>query len=797
MILQVNLSQSCPDILSQAMQCELSEQLNSQLGKASDDGTSAREGGELTATYMGSEGLILTGDSTGLVKSWHTEEGSIKLGTSADFYQADFEVKAISQAGGVLALGGGNGQVTVLLVEEGSESREEKSCQKTRRPIRTIDINQKLSVVVFASFCDAFAWYFLTGVCVSLPGIYRSGEVQTYWTLKTSQEQVFAHMGGKKQLVCWQLPQMSDFVSPAIEVERTLRADIAAFALCNRGFIILGSDQGSLEVFLSKGHSLLVASQVLPIDHKIRQIQKRGSTIYLLSTFEGGTSHKLSTFRLKLDQGGVYELDPSWKRTLSKTYFDIFHMRVEENIRLLMCGEEGPLLTECLATTGWPTNEVAEEMQLDISFEEQVQPDSDKKAEEGDLVEEVFDGEEDDETNILNSDSGESRGGEKDLNPRKGMTFDSRAEARQFIEAYERRSRVSLVVKRSTGDVGILHMQCKHGQKRKSTSKGIRPWQKTEKFDCPFQINCYTAKSGHTRVTSVNLLHSHPTTKAIYVQDSAKVDPEARATIKQLLKANCNPHQIKKALNEEGKVLRIQQIRYAIRQLQGAPMDEERLDEFLKVVEEEGGRVEVKRSPDNKVQAIVIVTGRMKRAFTCSSSSCVQLDSTFGIETSGYKLAAILYHSKATNRGEIAGLCFLADETKETLTFALTSFKEITATSPRVWIIDKDLVEWMVIQEVFLDAIVLLCSFHVLQWMDRIISSAWEDQDDKLALTQAFHDMVYARDEEIFKEKLMVFETLADGVEVRTGGAGTSTDLLEYFNRCWRDNKNMWCHADR
>ena len=36
MILQVNLSQSCPDILSQAMQCELSEQLNSQLGKASD-----------------------------------------------------------------------------------------------------------------------------------------------------------------------------------------------------------------------------------------------------------------------------------------------------------------------------------------------------------------------------------------------------------------------------------------------------------------------------------------------------------------------------------------------------------------------------------------------------------------------------------------------------------------------------------------------------------------------------------------------------------------------------------------
>ena len=55
----------------------------------------------------------------------------------------------------------------------------------------------------------------------------------------------------------------------------------------------------------------------------------------------------------------------------------------------------------------------------------------------------------------------------------------------------------------------------------------------------------------------------------------------------------------------------------------------------------------------------------MKLGYITSGATTIQVDTTFGYEASGHKLNAILYRNPETDRGEIAVLSFLADETEE------------------------------------------------------------------------------------------------------------------------------------
>ena len=66
-----------------------------------------------------------------------------------------------------------------------------------------------------------------------------------------------------------------------------------------------------------------------------------------------------------------------------------------------------------------------------------------------------------------------------------------------------------------------------------------------------------------------------------------------------------------------------------------------------------------------------------------------QLDNTFGIESSDYKLNAILYHNPTISLGEVDQFSFMADKTADSFTHLLETCKAVGGSIPKIILIDK------------------------------------------------------------------------------------------------------------
>ena len=143
----------------------------------------------------------------------------------------------------------------------------------------------------------------------------------------------------------------------------------------------------------------------------------------------------------------------------------------------------------------------------------------------------------------------------------------------------------------------------------------------------------------------------------------------------------------------------------------------------------------------------------------------------------------------------MCAIAWMSDETYETLRFVLDAFKSLSDAEPSYFLIDKDLTEWRVIEDVFPNCLVLLCTFHSLKWLQQIIYTARASSEEHVRLYQAFSSLLYARDEEMFQEKLEAFKEMAEGVEVRA--SGKESDLWLYFTKNWLTYRRQWAHVDR
>jgi hypothetical protein len=280
--------------------------------------------------------------------------------------------------------------------------------------------------------------------------------------------------------------------------------------------------------------------------------------------------------------------------------------------------------------------------------------------------------------------------GEK-LQLEEGLKFVSKEEAIAFVRRFCQERKTDFVIKSNyRGSGGQLIFHCRHGMKRKSQCTGARKNQKTLKKNCPAFLRFYVRVSGETILKGLNVQHkNHAVSEDIYEQDSAKADTKAVEIIRQLIDGNCKISNMKKALKAKGIYLSSNQVRYQVKLILGAPMDEEKLTGFIQMVREEGGDVKIDRFPDNKIRVMSIITRKMRNGYVGANPTVIQIDSTFGFEESGYKLNAVLYRNPATGRGEIVQLSFMADETVHSYNFALSSFEYIQQNNPAVIIIDK------------------------------------------------------------------------------------------------------------
>ena len=107
----------------------------------------------------------------------------------------------------------------------------------------------------------------------------------------------------------------------------------------------------------------------------------------------------------------------------------------------------------------------------------------------------------------------------------------------------------------------------------------------------------------------------------------------------------------------------------------------------------------------------------MKKAFISSDPPVVQIDTSFEFDNAQYKVSAVVYLNPTTNKSEIASLSFISDESADNLRFVFTSFKKMTLHDPSVIIVDKDFNEIKLLKEIFPNAVILLCTFHVIKFL--------------------------------------------------------------------------------
>ena len=124
----------------------------------------------------------------------------------------------------------------------------------------------------------------------------------------------------------------------------------------------------------------------------------------------------------------------------------------------------------------------------------------------------------------------------------------------QFVNDFGKKNKTKFVIRHSSTKPGNkLVYVCKHGMKRRSESTGIRPIQSTVKRNCPAFIRFYHRASGEVILNDFQIDHqNHEISENIYMQDNAKVTPEALKIIMQLLSSNCKVANIKSALLAKG-----------------------------------------------------------------------------------------------------------------------------------------------------------------------------------------------------------------------------------------------------
>ena len=180
------------------------------------------------------------------------------------------------------------------------------------------------------------------------------------------------------------------------------------------------------------------------------------------------------------------------------------------------------------------------------------------------------------------------------------------------------------------------------------------------------------------------------------------------------------------------------------------------MDEFLSGVKETGGEVKKLENPVGTVRVLTITTQAIKNSFQKARPSVIQVDTTHNIDSSGFKLSAVVYYHPITGKGEVAQMAFIEDESKDVYSFLFQQLKTLVIDDPPIIIIDKDFTELKSLETVFPLSVILLCLFHVLKYWKSMVSTASVELSVKDKVLELMRSMLYAQTQnhylELFKE---------------------------------------------
>ena len=111
----------------------------------------------------------------------------------------------------------------------------------------------------------------------------------------------------------------------------------------------------------------------------------------------------------------------------------------------------------------------------------------------------------------------------------------------------------------------------------------------------------------------------------------------------------------------------------------------------------------------------------------------------------------------------------------------------------------QDFTELGVLQKLFPNSVILLCTFHVLKYIKGMIATALVPQERKSSINTAFRALVFAKDEADFNTKLITWTKEVEGVEVRTSTKQEANyvPLTTYYEKNWGSVREMWARFER
>ena len=356
--------------------------------------------------------------------------------------------------------------------------------------------------------------------------------------------------------------------------------------------------------------------------------------------------------------------------------------------------------------------------------------------------------------------------------------------------------------------------ECAHGRIRQSHAKeDKRPVQHSKKKGCKVFIRFYCSKSDENRnvctITAAHTEHNHIMTRDMFLQESNKIEEEEELeSIREYIDLNVKASQIRQHVRDKFSKpgISVSHVRYMMKKLQGPDTIKEDLASFLESIETDGGNIEVMLDSNGKVRVLTVQTVEMKRAVLGVNPDMFLFDTTFGYCQEGYKLAAFCYSNSVSDRGELAFLVFLSDETADSMEFAFKSFKKSLLKCPKYVMVDKDFTELSTIAKVLPTALALICQFHVLKYLRTLISTARAydrdvkiDEEKKRMIMNIIRDMLYALTEDVVKSKLDEFHREVAGLEVRVGFGKVAyyTNLSDYFEKNWVSCSEKWLTYER
>ncbi|KAE9214870.1 hypothetical protein PF004_g14924 [Phytophthora fragariae] len=225
-----------------------------------------------------------------------------------------------------------------------------------------------------------------------------------------------------------------------------------------------------------------------------------------------------------------------------------------------------------------------------------------------------------------------------------------------------------------------------------------------------------------------NHTHSHPTSPteaASYMTtETLPLDDEDREDVKTLADARVSSSHIANFLNDRiGCKVTPQQTRNLIRSITGHDSGEGHMKDMLHALRQlDGSDVLVLQDQVDITCGVVMQTKVQKMMFE-QWGETLAMDFTHGTNNLGYHLGSLVVTTSTGGGFPVVDFICL-NEQAVTIATVLDYFKK---KNPR-WrdiqtvVIDKDFVEWRVLEECFPDATILLCQFHVISYWKKVMN---------------------------------------------------------------------------